>query len=274
MFDEWANQLAAAGNYNSGNIYQNAAFVGGPNATQSAAAAPKAAIQADIDETARRESIAEADARKKLEQKREEDKKDPSKAIMKLREDGMGYDFFDGTGQPIGINEYSLITGIKPDKLLEDSDNPKDMKFVQEYRLMNKLVGAFVNGDKETLATFRATDPERFQQLIQEYKTPQEMMAGFMNHYSDYYKGTAGKNQASDPAFAPLPKQAPTEEQFNPLLGASLEQTLAPVTTRPEAGNWWDRNNPFSGRKDAINRWEEQNKTNPWAHYYSSLMGG
>lgn len=287
MLDEWAKNLSAANATNTDNIYQNYANTGVVNAAPAAVAGKKAAIQANIDETKRKEDQQVAAAKKDIEAQREKDRQDPNKAKMIMREDRSGYDFFDGTGKQIGLNDFSLITGKRPDELLADSDNPRDQKFVADYQTMRTLSNAWVNGDTETLAKYRQADPEKFNQLVTQYKTPGEMVKAFMGYYSDYYGGTEGMNPASQSRFSGRdprsgdqtygPGGAVTVQGLDgkPIGATNLQNVLTPVNDLrpPEPSNFLDRMNPFSGRKDAIKRWEEQNATNPWASYYSSLTG-
>lgn len=283
MFDEWANAITTANGLNSGNIYQNFARAGRGDATGASSAAPKAAIQAQIDDTQRREAAAQAEAMAKLAAKREEDAKDPGKASMQIRKDHQGYDFFDGTGKNISINDYSLLTGKKPDEILEGSDSAYDQKFVSDYRTMRDLSSAWINGDTATLAKYRANDPKKFNELVNTYKSPQEMVRGFMNYYSNYY-GNEPSNVNNSGRFSPG-EQAPTAPGATapvpnpknpkvPFGATDLASVVAPQNDpRPDKGSWWDQKNPFSGRKDAIRSWQKRHEADPWAMYYDSLMG-
>lgn len=279
QWEQWANNITSAAGSNSDNIYQNYATAGVINAAPEAIAGRKAAFDADNEEIARKN----AETERALKEQRELDAKDPNKAQMKLREDGMGYEFFDGTGKQISINEYSLLTGRKPDQLLEDSDNPRDQKFVQDYRTMNALSSAWVNGDRETLAKFRAADPEKFNQLMTQYKTPKDMVQGFMNHWSQYYNPQAGFSTGTSPSFAPQNINAPSEAQAQQLAGTTLEQITTPTTIKPPefSDNWFKRNlfesapilNRLSGQRDARRRFQEELEANPWASYQMALQG-
>lgn len=283
MFDEWAKAISAANGLDSGNIYQNFARAGAGDATGASAAGRHAAIQAGIDDTSRRENAAAAEATAKLAAQREEDAKDPGKATMQLRKDHQGYDFFDGTGKAITINDFSLLTGKKPDQILENSDSQYDQKFVSDYRTMRDLAGAWVNGDTATLAKYRANDPKKFNELVTTYKSPQEMVKGFMTYYSNYYGGAPDTNNNSTRfspgeqaptapgAVAPVPNPKNPKVPFGvtDLAGVTAPQNDA----KPTPGSWMDQHNPFSGRKSAIRDWQKRHQQDPWAIYYDSLMG-
>lgn len=285
MFDEWAKQIMAESGANTGDIYQNYANAGVINASPEQFAGRKAGVQANIDETARREGIAAANAKKDLDAQVEKDRTDPGKARMVMRDDRSGYDFYNGAGEKLNINSFSLLTGKRPDELLADSDNPRDQKFVADYNTMKTLSNAWVNGDNETLAKYRQADPEKFNELVTKYKNPQEMVQAFMGYYSDFYGDTTNNNPAGqerftgrdprggDKVYAPGGGVSIQSPEGQDLGVATMQQTVSPIGgPRPDEGNWWDKINPFSGPQNAIRSWEEQNKNNPWSQYYNSLM--
>lgn len=283
MFDEWANNIAAANGLNSGNIYQNFARAGKGDASGASSAAPKAVIKAQIDDTQRREAAAAAEATAKLAAQREADAKDPGKATMQLRKDHQGYDFFDGTGKNITINDFSLLTGRKPDQILANSDSAYDQKFVSDYKTMRDLSSAWINGDAATLAKYRENDPKKFNELVSTYKSPQDMVQGFMKYYNNYYGGEANTNSNAS-RFSPG-EQAPVapaalaavpnpKDPKTPFGATDITGVTTPVgANRPGPGSYWDQHNPFSGRKSAIRDWDKKHAADPWAMYYDSLMG-
>lgn len=287
QWEQWAKNIAGASGFDSGNIYQNYATAGVVDAAPEAITGKKAAIDADIQERARKEGIAAAEAKRQLEEERKKEAEDPSKAQMKLRPDGLGYNFFDGAGKQIGINQFSMITGKRPDEILADSANPRDQKFVQDYRAMREISNAWVNGDTETLAKYRQADPAKFNELVTKYKSPGEMVGAFTQFYSDYYGNTQGRQDEGTPRFSPgdprggesvygpdrsVSLMDPTNGKRN-LGAASFEQTLQPVEFQQPQGNWFQKLNPFSGYKDEVKRYEERLAQNPWMAYYQSLSG-
>lgn len=286
MFDEWAKNILAANGGNSGNIYAsyNASKV---NASPASATGRKAAVQANIDETQRQEAAAYEQKKSAIEQDKKDAATNPGKARMVMRADRSGYDYYDGAGNPMNINQFSLLTGKRPDEILADSDNPRDQKFVQDYKVMRDLSNAWVNGDKDTLAKYRASDPQKFNQLISQYKKPQDMVRGFMDYYTDYYGNTQGKNQ-NTPVFSPQNLTTPDKPTALRLGGATLDQTLTPTNTpKPQdfgpvgnlitsAANYGPtalvgRGTLWGPEVDARTRWEEERKRNPWAWYNSQL---
>lgn len=274
MFEEFAKNIMAA-NGSGGDIYRNYNAVK-YNASPASVAGKKAGAQADIDEINRRNSLEEKNARESIEKKEKDDAADPSKASMKLKPDGKGYLFYDGAGNMLNINQFSMLTGKRPDELLADSDDPRDQKFVDDYRTMKSISNAWVNGDNETLQKFRAADPEKFNQLVSRYKTPSDMVRAFTDYYSDYYGKTQGK-QGNAARFSTGvvagPGDSPQGKAIAKGLASSpLEQTLAPInTSQPRPLTGMERFNPFAGQRDALKRYEEEQKSNPWLKYYNYL---
>ncbi len=297
--DEWeqyAQAIRGSSGIDSGNIYQNYANAGVINASPAQFEGRKMAIKADNDERARKESIAIEQARKKQEEDFELSKKDPGKAYMELGEDGR-YKYFNGAGEMLNINQFSLLTGKRPDEILADSENPDDQKFVSDYTTMKQFANAWVNGDNATLQKFREADPEKYNQLISTYKTPAEMVKGFRDYYTDYYGDTNQANQKTD-RFSMASKSGIGDDAKGKALkaavGASpLEQTLTPIqyneqpkdpgflgnassaiaTHGPMAllggGSLWGK----SKEQQAWEDYQERLKTNPWMQYNNYLRG-
>lgn len=278
MFDEWAKQIAGAGGYNSGNIYQNYARSAGPNMTASANAGREAGAKADIEaeQQRRAQAAAEAEAKKII------DEDDPSKAQMVMRPNGEGYDFYNGAGKKIGINEFSLIVGKKPAEILADSDNPRDQRFVQDYKTISALSNAWVNGDQETLSKFREADPKKFNELISKYKTPGDMMKGFTQFYSDYYGSTQDKNQIGNQPFGLQQKSGADKKTAKALAGTSLQQVMQPSPKNPPAFSPGLKGvlekapvlNRFTGQRDARRRFNDEINSNPWLRYQNDILNG
>lgn len=299
--DEWekyAQAIAGSSGINSDNIYQNYANAGVINASPAQFAGRKAAIQADNEERARKENLAIEQARKKQEEDFENSKKDPSKAYMELGEDGR-YRYYNGAGEMLNINEFSLLTGKRPDEILADSENPADQKFVSDYTTMKQFANAWVNGDNETLQKFREADPEKYNQLISTYKTPAEMVKGFRDYYSDYYGKNAGAGNQDSAARFSMSSQAGIGDDakgkaLKAAVGASpLEQTLAPISynEKPSQPNFLQNlfhgaaeygpgaivgGGTLWGKSDEQKAWEDYQdrlKSNPWMQYNNYLRG-
>ena len=257
---DWEKAAAAirsANGLDSGNIYQNYANAGVINASPAQFVGKQESIQADIDEKQRQEAIQASQAKQKLDDQREADKADPGKAYMKLGEDGK-YRYYNGAGEALNINQFSLLTGKRPDEILADSENPEDQKFVQDYNTMRTFTQAWVNGDNDTLKRLRASDPAKYEQILKTYKSPAEMVNAFRGYYSDYYGNTAGAQEKSNrftgnnfnPKFDFSPDKTDVKGKAvaNLLASSSLDQTLNPnVAQKPTSNGWWDKNAPFSG---------------------------
>lgn len=295
MWDEWGKAITAASGADSGNIYQNYANAGVIDASPAQFAGRKAAIQADIEERRRKEEAAIAAKKKEMDDEYEASKKDPSKAYMEMDENGR-YRYFNGAGEMLNINQFSLLTGKRPDEILADSENPYDQKFVSDYKTMRDFASAWVNGDNATLQKFREADPEKYNELISTYKSPAEMVNAFREYYSDYYGDTAGKNEQT-PRFSissmyGVGDDEAGKQMASQLAGSSLEQTLSPINMNaPQQPNFLDRIADTAGtygplallgggslwgksdRQSAWERYEEDRKNNPWMAYQSYLQG-
>lgn len=301
---DWEQAAAAirgANGLDSGNIYQNYANAGVINASPAQFVGRQKSIQADVEEKQRQEAIQAEQAKQKLDAQREADKTDPSKAYMKLGEDGK-YRYYNGTGEQLNINQFSLLTGKRPDEILADSENPADQKFVQDYQTMKTFANAWVNGDNDTLKRLRASDPEKYNELITKYKSPAEMVSAFRNYYSDYYGNTTNANNEKAAAFtsgnfnpkfdfSPSANDAKGKAVANLMAGSTLQQTLSPQKeTATDPGFWNNAGYSISkygplalfgggslwGKSDQQTAWEkyqEERKKDPWLAYNSYLAG-
>lgn len=278
QWEQWAQNIQGANGLNSGNIYQNYANAGVINAAPEQITGKKMAVQATIDEQNRQA----AQKRQQLEDQREVDKNDPAKARMIQNQDGT-YDFRDGVGNKLNINQFAILTGQKPSDILKDSDNPKDQRFVQDYKTMSAFVNAWVNGDNETLQKMREADPDRFNAIVSTYKTPADLVAGFKNTYSDYYGGTTDNNNPNSmPSFSPQNLYGVGSDQQGKamgqaLAGSNLQQTLTPsYIQKPQQGEgfggWLDSINPWGTYQNAMRAYQDQTKNNPW-YAYNSYLG-
>lgn len=278
MFDEWAKNIQAENGLNSDNIYANYANAGVTNASPEQITGKKMASQAVTDENNRKAAVADAVAAAQSEL----DKVDPSKASMTLSKDG-GYNFYDGKGNKININQFSLMVGKRPDEILADSQNPKDQKFVADYKVMRDFAGAWVNGDNQTLQQLRASDPAKYNELISTYKTPADMVNAFRNYYTDYYGDTSGKQTVDSSKFSPTPLPGYGTSQFKlpgDVANTTLKQTLTPESTlappqqvnQGDLGSWLDSLNPWGTVPTSNRRYDQQNSNNPWAIYRRTQM--
>lgn len=208
---------------------------------------------------------------------RKQDALDPSKAKQVLLPNGQGYAFYDGTGQPMSINNYSLLTGKTPAELLADSPSPKDQKFVADYTALQKFTNAWVNGDTQTLDNFRQADPKKYNQIISTYKTPADMVKAFTQHWSDYYGTTAGA-QAPNTPTADITTQVtgkPDDTTAAALKASSLDQVLSPYPTQPKPTQSVLGSIFHVGKEHAaVNAYNKTLQSNPWYAYQQSLHGG
>lgn len=244
------------------NIYQNyaTALNGNVLRQQNDVAAPVAGANAKIDAVAQSNAAAASD---------------PSKAQMKLLPNNQGYAFYDGTGKRISINDFSLLTGKRPDEILADSPNPVDQKFVQDYKTLTAFTGAWVNGDKDTLAKMREADPQTYNNLIANYKSPGDVIGAFTKHWSNYYAPGGGEQTSATPSFAPRALNSPDKKTAQGLESLPLSSVLTPMNgnTPPPKPNFVENLAPWSGTKKKYNAYQDYLKSNPWFAYQSALTG-
>lgn len=268
--DKWAAAIQSANGTNSGNIAQNYARTGSFDASPAQITGNQAQSQATIDNIKQQnaQNVAKVQAQKA------QDASDPSKAQMTLLPNNQGYAFYNGAGQRININDFSLLTGKTPAQILSNSPNPEDQKFVEDYSTLQAFTNAWVNGDKKTLSQLRAADPQKYNSIISTYKSPADMVKAFTQHWSDYY-GTQGNQTASTPSFGPQNLNQPSSSQAAQLATTSLGQVLTPMTKTqaPPAPNFLQKINPFSSQNQAVNSYQDYLKQNPWYAYQSSLAG-
>lgn len=207
--------------------------------------------------------------------------KDPSKAQMVLLPNNQGYAFYDGAGKQISINDYSLITGKRPDELLADSPNPKDQKFVNDYKTLMTFTSAWVNGDKDTLAKLKASDPEQFNNLVSNYKSPSDVINAFTQHWSDYYNPTpnASAQSTSSSNFAPNANlNIPGSKNLGALESTSLKDVMNPKTPEavaPVTAHIWDKllNPTRYSQAQQYKQYQTSLSKSPWAAYQGALTG-
>lgn len=119
----------------------------------------------------------EAEAARRAQAQKLQDKMDPSKYRMQRKEDG-GFDFFDPEGNPIDINQYAKVTGQRAADILKNSENPFDLQYLNDYSNTRALVESIQNGDTETLQGYlkdnknidpKSTASDLMQELIRKY---------------------------------------------------------------------------------------------------------
>lgn len=133
---------------------------------------------------------------------------DPSKFQRIGKADG-GFDFLDGAGNPITVQQYAAAKGTSPSKVLANSDNSVDKQYVAHYKLTQSLVEALVNGDAKARDKIFAANPglkEATHGL-----TGQQIVQQFQQAYPQVYGGgtqaPAGQSLGQDlGGQAPQPK--------------------------------------------------------------------
>lgn len=126
-----------------------------------------------------------------------EDMSDFEKYEKRQKDDG-GYDFFDPLGNQVDIATLSQRTGRRPAEIVQDSQNPIDQQYLQDYKRLQDYGQAFYDsakGDRaaiKTIEQYNAQD-ENLDKLFKEFgnKPTNEYLGKvrdlFFNHYKRYY---------------------------------------------------------------------------------------
>lgn len=149
--------------------------------------------------------------------KLEEDMSDFSKYKQVQKDDG-GYDFFDPLGNQVDIATLSQRTGKRPAEIVQDSQNPIDQQYLQDYTRLKDYGQAFYDsakGDKAAIKIIEQYNQQdkNLKKLFDEFgnKSPDEYLGKvrdlFFNHYKRYYiprtqDPTAWGTTPSRPLFA------------------------------------------------------------------------
>lgn len=172
-----------------------------------------AKANSDIEEGQRKAAEAAAEAAAKVKAIREKAKaeyeaalSDPDNFKREVSDDG-GYNFFDPTGKPISVREYSKATGKQIDKALEGSNNPNDAKFTSEYKTLMDY-GRALAGDEDSIKKFK--EDEKYKGFLEAYKDKPygQVVTDFKKAWDGYMQpnqldqlpatGAGGRNIQSD----------------------------------------------------------------------------
>lgn len=140
---------------------------------------------------------AEQQATAKAQAKSQADKLDPNKYTQVPKADG-GYSFLDPSGQEVSAYQYARITGQSLDKVLNQSENPIDQGFVNDYKNLQDYLGAWVNKDQAAIDAAQAENP-----ALKDIKTPQQLTELFKQHYPTVFGGTQNGNQPVTSTLVP-----------------------------------------------------------------------
>lgn len=132
----------------------------------------------------------EADAADEMARKKKiqelADQADPTK-YEKVRKTDGGFQFLDPTGKEIDINTFAQRTGQRRVDILEDSENPVDQEYINDWQNMNELAQAFYNNDTATIQAYQSANPELAN------RKPADLMSELIRKYPHIYgRGGSG----------------------------------------------------------------------------------
>lgn len=148
--------------------------------------------------------VAKQQADQKAALQAQADKVDPNKYTQVPKADG-GYAFLDPSGQEVSAYQYARITGKPLDGILQESQNPIDQAFVQDYKNLQGLLNAVRSGDTTTVDDAISAQPE-----LEKYKNDvQGLTQRFQQAYPTVFGGNQNGNQSVNSTFVPSPKALP-----------------------------------------------------------------
>jgi hypothetical protein len=196
-----ANNLGGSPNQTAANAgqmgnLQNLAqlkFQNGAGEAAQGAYAGNAGATADINEkrAANEARITDinADTAEKLRQA-DAEKDNPANFQRVPAEDG-GWNYFDGRGNAISVNDYAKARGERVTDALKDSQNPEDTEFLKEFNETKKLGAVMSGGSQDDLDKLYKENPalkERVDKLG--VKTFSDYVQLFQKAYPSKFKSS------------------------------------------------------------------------------------
>ncbi len=130
------------------------------------------------------EQVAAQKAAAAAAKKKEQDLANISSYKIVKKDDG-GYDFFDPDGNQVDIATLTKRTGVKASDLLEESENPIDIQYREDYKNLQDYITAIVNKDKETIDTIKSQRQELGQ--YEDEGGVDRLISDFKKYYKRYY---------------------------------------------------------------------------------------
>lgn len=137
-------------------------------------------------------------ANQKAAAKAESDLQDSSKYQRLPKSDG-GYSFVDPTGKEISAYDYARATGKSLDKTVENSQNPIDIGFAQDYKNLQNFINHVVNNDQEKIQATIKANP-----ALNKFKDDLPgLINQFKQHYPTVFGGSGSGNQPVNSTYIP-----------------------------------------------------------------------
>ena len=102
---------------------------------------------------------------------------------------GGGYDFRDGTGEPVTPVEYARATNQRVTDIIGDSQDPLDQEFLRDYEFVKDLGDVFARGNREDYEQMKEKYPEMWErsQTPEDYDTYDDLLYDFKREYPEYF---------------------------------------------------------------------------------------
>jgi len=130
------------------------------------------------------QQVAAAKAAAAAAKKKQADLADPKSYRRVKKEDG-GFDFFDPDGNQIDIASIVQRTGTKPRDWIEDSENPIDIQYMEDYDNLQDYAKALLTKNTKKIEQYRASAPELSQ--YDDRGGVNRLIETFRKNYQRYY---------------------------------------------------------------------------------------
>lgn len=120
-----------------------------------------------------------------------EAEKDNPKNFQRVPAEDGGWNYFDGRGNPISVNDYAKARGERVTDALDGSQNPEDTEFLNEYNETKKLGQVMSSGSQSDLDKLYKENPalkERVDKLG--VKTFSDYVQLFQKAYPSKFQST------------------------------------------------------------------------------------
>lgn len=147
---------------------------------------------------------------------------DPN-AYKKVRKEDGGFDFVDPTGKQVDIATVTDRTGTTARDWIDDSENPIDVQYRNDYENLQKFMDAVLSKDQDTIDQYISTDPS-LKQYTQGRGGIDRLLQEFKRSYQRYYTPRSEDPQAW--GRAPSRVVVPTAQSQSGGAGADIAQQL------------------------------------------------
>lgn len=129
--------------------------------------------------------VAEQKRQAAIAAQKQKDQADP-KSYKKVKKDDGGFDFFDSDGNQVDIATLAKRTNTKASDWIDDSENPIDIQYKNDYKNLQDLLNAVSSRDTKKVESFQQSFKDEGLPDITQQK-PQDIIDQFKQYYERYY---------------------------------------------------------------------------------------